>query len=139
MKKRGGRSAQVSLEFSIILGFATLMIIPTIIVFYTQTQETNNIFAIRQAERIARQIVDEAEIVYYTGTPSKSMLKVYIPKNVKAINLSNNEVVITIEISGSLSEIAVPCRVNITGSVNPQQGFKYLKFEAYNSSVVVSS
>ena len=141
MGKRGDSKrarAQVSLEFSIILGFATLMIIPTIIVFYTQIKETSDRFVIQQAGRVARQIADEAEKVYYNGVPSKSLLKVYIPRSVQSISITNNEVVLSLKISNSTSEIAAPCRVNISGSIKSGEGFRYIKFEASESGVNIS-
>ena len=64
--------SQVSVEYMIIMGFATLMTIPLLLIYYTYTSDSSDSVATSQALQIARNIVDSSESVYYLGKPSQT-------------------------------------------------------------------
>jgi len=141
MGKRGvlrGHSGQVSLEFAIIMGFVTLLIIPLISVFYYQVKETNDRVIIEQSYKVAKEIVDEAESVYYMGEPSKSMIKAYIPKHVQSIEISGRSVLFRIKISNSTSDVEAVSRVNLSGSINSAEGLRYIRLQATGDRVEIT-
>ncbi|PIU30446.1 hypothetical protein COT07_00715 [Candidatus Woesearchaeota archaeon CG07_land_8_20_14_0_80_44_23] len=140
MGKRGvlrGHSGQVSLEFAIIMGFVTLLIIPLISVFYYQVKETNDRMIVEQSYKVAKEIVDEAESVYYMGAPSKSMIKAYIPNHVQSIEISGRSVLFRIEISNATSDVEAISRVNLSGSINSAEGLRYIHLQATGDRVEI--
>ena len=138
MGKRGRTRAQVSLEFAIIMGFVTLLLIPLITFFFYQVKETNDRVATEQAYIVAKQIVDEAETVYYMGAPSKSMIKAYIPNNVDSIVISGTSVVFKIKISGAISDVEAVSRVPLSGNINSAEGLRYIHINATDSGVEIT-
>ena len=137
MGKRGLDRGQVSLEFSIIIGFVTLLLIPLISVFYLQIRDSNNQIITQQAYNIAKEVVDKAEAVYYLGAPSKTMLKVYMPSNIERIDINNREVVFRIKFGSAISEVDVPSDVNLTGSIHKAEGTRYIHIESMGSYVSI--
>jgi hypothetical protein len=138
MGKREGVRAQVSLEFAIIMGFITLLLIPLIIFFFYQVKETNDRVSVEQAYMVVKEIVDEAETVYYMGAPSKSMIKAYIPRNVEHIVISGRSVVFQIRISGLMSDVEAVARMNLSGAINSAEGLRYIRIQATSSGVNIS-
>jgi uncharacterized protein (UPF0333 family) len=138
MGKRGVLRGQVSLEFAIIMGFVTLLIIPLISVFYYQVKETNDRVIVEQSYKVAKEIVDEAESVYYMGAPSKSMIKAYIPKHVQSIEISGKSVLFRIEISNATSDVEAISRVNLSGSINSAEGLRYIHLQATGDRVEIT-
>ena len=57
--------AQISMEYMMIIGFVTLITVPMVIVYYTQTEDITEQMAASQADAILRKVVDSAEMVYY--------------------------------------------------------------------------
>jgi len=129
---------QISLEFAIIIGFVTLILIPLISVFYFQIRDTNNQIIVQQCYKIAKEVVDKSEQVYYLGAPSKTVLKVYIPEHVESIQINNKEVVFKIKIAGTLSDAVAISDVNITGTISPTEGIHYISVEAMGAYVKVT-
>ncbi|MBN2052766.1 hypothetical protein JW756_04650 [Candidatus Woesearchaeota archaeon] len=118
MKKRGiinqQARAQVSLEFLMVVGFAFLLTIPLIILFYQQTDNINTEVTASQVDKIASEIRDAGDEVYYLGTPSKKTIIVYMPDNVKGISFQDNAIVFTVESSSGDYELVKWLAANIT-------------------------
>ena len=66
--------SQVSVEYMFIMGFATLITIPLLVIYYTYSADTSDSVASSQVLQIARNIVDSSESVYYLGKPSQTTL-----------------------------------------------------------------
>lgn len=127
MKKRFG---QISIEYTAVIGFALLMIIPLIVVFFLQSGDLTDKVNMNQANQIGIRLVDAAESVYYIGQPSKTVLKVYMPNHVQKINISNREIVFKIETINGIKEIVRTSSVNITGNLSKENGIQYITVEA---------
>src|SRR4030043_750560 len=101
MKKRGHIKAciraQISLEFLIVVGFALLMTFPLVIIFYQQSNNINTEVTSSQADKVASEIRDAADEVYYLGSPSKKTITVFLPENVKGVRISGNTIVFDID------------------------------------------
>ena len=131
--------AQVSVEYMLVMGFAALMTIPLLIVYYTYSSETSDSVSSSQALQIARKIVDASESVYYLGKPSQTTLKVNFPDNIKVINLTNYEVVFKMKTGKGIVEIVQASSVNITGGLPTSQGIHILTIKAEDKDVLVTS
>ena len=135
MEKR----AQATLEYLIILGFVSGLIVPMVMVFTTHSTEINENIIINQADNIASKIVDSAESVYYLGEASKSSFTVKMPKNIDSISIGNNEVVFFVRKSNGLDEIVKYCTVPINGTIATSQGIHQIVVESKGDYVWVSS
>ena len=92
-----GKKGQVAIEYLIITAFAFLFTLPIIALFYSQSHELNEGISSSQAERIASEIVDAANQVYYLGQPSKKTILFYMPKNVQQVSIQEKSIVIIME------------------------------------------
>jgi len=131
--------AQVSVEYLIVIGFATMMTIPLLLIYYTYTSDTNDSIATTQALQIARKIVDASESVYYMGKPSQTTLKVSFPDQIYSINLSNYEVVFKMKTKTGVADIVQVSSANMSGSLPTSRGLHLLTLVAQDNYVQISS
>jgi uncharacterized protein (UPF0333 family) len=132
------KKSQISLEFAIIIGFVTMLLIPLISTFYMKISDTNNLVITRQAYNLARDITDSAENVYYLGAPSKTLLKVYMPANIRKVEIGNNSVVFFVKIGNSTSELESTSKVPVYGALKSGEGIRYITIEAEGNSVHIT-
>ena len=131
--------SQVSVEYMFVMGFAALMTLPLLIIYYTYSSDSANSVATSQALQIARKIVDSSESVYYLGKPSQTTLKLSFPDRIQSINLSNKEVVFKIKTTKGIAEIVQVADVNMSGSLPTTQGLHVLTVAAQDGYVQITS
>ena len=131
-------TAQISMEYMVIVGFALLLTIPTIVIFFSQSTQTIEQVNTAQAKQIARKIVDNAEKVYYLGKPATTTIKVSMPSGVESIFISGKEVMISVRGTSGVSDIVEVSTVNITGNLTASSGVRHIRIENIGSSVNVS-
>ncbi len=131
--------AQVSVEYMLIMGFAALMTLPLLLIYYTYSAESSDSVAASQALQIARKIVDSSESVYYLGKPSQTTLKVNFPDKIDSTNLSNREVVFKIKTKNGITDIVQVSSVNMSGSLPTTQGIHIITIKAEEGYVQITS
>ncbi|MBI3035371.1 hypothetical protein HYY71_03540 [Candidatus Woesearchaeota archaeon] len=131
--------SQVSVEYMLVMGFAALMSIPLLMIYYTYSSDSSDSVATSQASQIARRIADASESVYYIGKPSQTTLKLNFPERIKAAKLENYEIVFNISTKNGIAEIVQVSSVNITGNLPTAQGIHILTIKADNRFVQVTS
>lgn len=131
--------SQVSVEYMFIMGFAALMTIPLLLIYYTYTSDSSDTVATSQALQIARKIVDSAESVYYLGKPSQTTLKLNFPERIYSTNLSNREVFFKIKTKNGITDVVEISSVNLTGTLPITQGIHIITVKAEEGYVQVSS
>ena len=131
--------AQVSVEYMLIMGFATLMTLPLLLIYYTYTSDSSDSVATNQAMQVARKIVDASESVYYLGKPSQTTLRVNFPDRIDSTNLSNKEVVFKIKIKNRITDVVQVSSVNMNGSLPTTQGLHIITVKADDGYVRVTS
>jgi len=120
-RKRG----QISLEYMAIVGLTTLIAISLLAISTYYSNQVRETIDSSQIDAIGKQIVDTAESVYYFGPPSKTTLKVFIPKSVR----SNH---------GS-SEYFYLSSVPLMGNISSSYGFHYVSVESKEGYVWINS
>ena len=130
---------QVSVEYLLIMGFATLMTIPLLLIYYIYTSDSSDSVATSKALQIARKIVDSSESVYYLGKPSQTTLKVNFPDKIHSTNLSNREVVFKIKTTNGITDIVQISSVNMSGSLPKTQGIHVITVTAQDNYVQITS
>lgn len=137
-KKRHPKS-QVSVEYMLVMGFAALMTIPLLLIYYTYSSDTSDSVAVSQALQIARKIVDSSESVYYLGKPSQTTLKLNFPDRIESTNLSSKEVVLKIKTKNGVTDIVQVSSVNMSGSLPTTQGIHIITVKAEDGYVQITS
>ena len=131
--------SQVSVEYMLIMGFAALMTIPLLLIYYSYSSDSTDSVATSQAMQIARRIVDASESVYYLGNPSQTTLKLNFPDRIHSTNLSSKEVVFKIKTKSGITDIVQVSSVNISGSLPTTQGIHIITVKAEEGYVSISS
>ncbi len=131
--------AQVSTEYLIMVGFALLLTVPTVIIFFTQsTQNVEQVNSI-QARQIARKIVDNAEKIYYLGEPSVTTIKVAMPRGIDSIKISRRELVFNLkDSSGIVNSVVEVSSINLTGNLSPSSGIQTIRIANIGEVVNIS-
>jgi len=112
MKKK----AQAAIEYLLVGAMVTLVILPTMYIFYGYSQRSNEEIRQSQLNKVGTDIVDVAEQVYYLGEPSKVTIDAAMPEGVIGIEIWRNQEVVFFLQDGS--EIAFKSKVNITTNQN---------------------
>ena len=131
--------SQVSVEYMVVMGFAALMTIPLLIIYYAYSSDATDSVAASQALLIARKIVDSSESAYYLGKPSQTTLKLTFPDRIQSINLSNKEVSFKIKTKQGIAEIVQVANVNMSGSLPTSQGLHIITIAAQDGYVQITS
>ena len=131
--------SQVSVEYMVVMGFAALMTIPLLIIYYTYSSDSSDAVASSQALQIARKIVDSSESVYYLGKPSQTTLKLIFPDRIQSTNLSNREVIFKIKTKNGIAEIVQVANVNMSGSLPITQGLHVVTIIAQDGYAQIAS
>jgi len=131
--------SQVSVEYMFVMGFAALMTIPLLLIYYTYTADSADSVASGQAMQIARKIADSAESVYYLGKPSQTTLKLNFPDKIHSTNLSNREVVFRMATQAGTTDIVQISPVNLSGSLPTTEGIHIVTIKAEDGYVQITS
>ena len=131
--------SQVSVEYMLVMGFATLMTLPLLLIYYTYSSDSSESVAASQALQVARRIVDASESVYYLGSPSQTTLKLNFPDRIYSTNLSSKELVFKIKTRNGLTDIVQVSAVNMSGSLPTSQGIHVITITAQNNYVQITS
>lgn len=142
MKKRGSIRgqvrAQVSMEFLMVVGFAFLMTAPLIIIFYQQSENINTEVTSSQLDKVASEIRDAADEVYYLGSPSMKTITVYMPKGVKSITIANNSIKFVVSSPGKDYDLMKWTVANVTGTIRTFEGIHHISAESHDIYVSLS-
>ncbi len=136
MKKRD-RKAQVSMEYMIVIGFVTFVVLVLLIQSFFYRRQVENQVSTTQGEQIVKSIIDTSEQVYYVGKPTKTTLKVSMPDGIQSLDFVNGTVLMRIKTQSGISDITYPSKVNITGNLSSNPGIRYIKVESRGTYVWV--
>ena len=127
--------SQISMELVITFGFAILLLLPLTVLLYEHTTETYKKVNNNQANLIARKITDSANSVYYLGYPTTVTLKVFMPGDIKKINITSREIIFILRDG---KEIVSTANMNLTGSLEPHSGLRYIRIAALEKKVNIT-
>lgn len=134
--------AQISIEYLIIVGFVTFIVISIIGIAFFYSGTMKGKIKENQVTDFANKIILTAESVYYSGYPSKSTINAYLPEAVSEIRIENNELVISYGTSSGQNTISFPSKVpieeNSTASISHSQGLKRIEIKAQSDKVIIS-
>ena len=131
--------AQVSVEYMLVMGFAALMTVPLLLIYYAYSANSSDTVTTGQAMQIARKIVDASESVYYLGKPSQTTLKLNFPDKIQSISLSNKEAVFKVKTINGVTDIVQVSAVNMSGNLPTSQGIHIITVQAVDNYVQITS
>ncbi len=143
------RKAQASMEYLIVVGVAFLVMIPTIYFFFSYSKDSGQEISTSQLDSIGREMVQTAETLLYSGSGSKTTMKLSIPQGVQhAFIVDQREIVFNASTAIGYSELVFFSRVNLTSSLGcglgpctipgiAAAGTKQVRLTALNSSVLI--
>jgi hypothetical protein len=132
------KNSQVSIEYMMIIGFVTIIIVPLLVIYHSFTQESSDEINSAQIDQLAKEVVDAAESVFYLGEPSQTTLKVNVPSGIVLASLSGNEMVFKIKTKAGNADIVRSSAVNISGSFPAKEGTYAVTVKAQSDYVQIS-
>ncbi len=124
------------MEYLIITAIAFMLLIPIVLIAYTQSATFADDVAAAQAQKVGQEIVDAAHEVWYAGPPAKTTRTLYFPDHIQSISIAGQSIVFTMGGSGGTYEYAAFAETNLTGSIMPFNGLHTIVVEATDEGSV---
>lgn len=131
-------SGQAAFEYLLITAFGFFLILPIIIIAFTQSASFSSDVTSAQIQKVGNQIIDGVNAVYYSGAPAKKTLKLYLPEGVTSIAITNSTIQFTVQGSGGAYQYAVFADTNMTGSIATFSGIHRLTITAQEEDVLIT-
>lgn len=130
--------AQSGIEYLMIIGFVTLAVSVVLLLAYFYIGISKDRIRDNQIEVLANKIINSAESVFFAGEPSQATVTIYMPGNVNKIEFLDKDLIITFSTSSGTSKRAFSSRVELSGNINPTEGYKKLLIKAEADKVSVT-
>ncbi len=130
------RSGQAGVEYIVLIGVLLFFFIP--IVYYSLTQATQSV-KYSQVENIINRLGKAVDAVYALGPGSMEIIPITIPDGILNTVIGGSterEIFLNVTGYGSVSDVHVTTRANVTGSLPIEKGTYYIKVEALPGGIV---
>jgi uncharacterized protein (UPF0333 family) len=135
--KRSEKRGQVSIEYLILVGFVTFVIIGTLgIAFFYSGGIRDRIKSI-QINNFADRVISTAESVYYYGNPSKATIALYLPEGIRDVEFNGENLFISIQTSSGLEKLVFSSKVPLEGNISTSFGIKNIEISAQEDNVII--
>jgi hypothetical protein len=91
-----------------------------------------------QLSKIAKEVVDAAEEVYYLGEPSQVSMRLYIPERLQSTSIAGRQLVLVMKTTNGPAEIVETSAVNISGSFPLSEGVYVVTVRAMDGYANIS-
>lgn len=136
------KKAQTSMEFLILMGFLTFVIVGIVGVGFYYSSTINDRIKSSQVANFGNKIASSSELVFYSGEPSKSTISAYLPDGVVDIQIIENSIVISHHLSSGVNKISfqsdIPMEENLSAKLSIFSGIKKIVIVANATHAVVS-
>lgn len=139
MKTLKFKKSQISLEYTIILGFVMFVLIFVLGIAFFYSNTIKDRIKVSQIENFANKIILNAENVFYYGEPSKSTIYVYLPEGVKEITINGKNLIISLQLSSGIERSAFSSNVPIEGNISVSSGIKKIVILAEGNKTKINS
>lgn len=126
------------MEYLAVFAIAAMMTIPLLIIFITQQDNIQADIAQAQAQKIAGEIVQAAEEVYFMGPPSQKTIRLTFPEGISNVTVHESYISIVVSTANTHFETIRETDANLTGSIRNHPGQHVLVFRAESGQVVIS-
>ena len=136
------KKAQSSMEFLILMGFLTFVITAILAIGYIYSGTINDRIKSSQIQSFANKITTTSETVFYSGEPSRATISAHLPDAVDEIEVINNTIVITYQLTTGQNKISfssnVPVVENASAQISSISGIKSMTILANSTHAIIS-
>lgn len=127
---------QVAIEYLILMGMAVLIVMPLLIIYFSQSLELSDQTNAALAERSINQIAEASTTVYYLGAPSSRTVNVEFPKNIVSSELQGQLIVLRLDSASGDYDYTAASATNLTGDFNVTPGPHVIRLTALDNDSV---
>ena len=131
--------AQIGMEYLMMIGFTTFIILIILGSSMLYSGLIKDKIKMNQLKEFSNKIITSAETIYYAGEPSKITIQVYVPEQVKSIEITSNEMIVTIETNTGTNKLSFPSNVPLEGTISTGSGLKNIQIIAKEDKVEINS
>jgi hypothetical protein len=115
------------------------MIIPLLVFFAHQSVSYQDDVNIAHLERVAGELLQASEEVFYLGAPTQKRLRLYFPDQLESIVIEEQAIVFTMNYGSSSLTYPVSSflPLNLSGSIDARGGLHIITVTAHTSGVQV--
>lgn len=132
------KKGQVSLEYIFVIGLSLVLLLPMVVVFYTQSTRLQEDIDLAQAEKIVLELRDAAEEVYYFGAPSQQQIDIYFPEHVRNITITADSINLYYQTLEAPIYAESDAPLNMTGTLKSYPGLHRITVTAGEDGVIIS-
>ena len=135
------KKAQASIEFLFVIGFAMLLIIPSLALFGRFVQETTYTATTAQTHKIGNQMLTTAKQVYHGTNGSIIVMEFNFPDGLTGMTIQEDTLNFSAEVAGKKTEMVYYSDIPIEGTFEEEdwtKGRKKFKFTATEAGTVVT-
>lgn len=136
------KKAQSSMEFLILMGFLTLVIIVIVGMGFYYSSTIKDRIKLSQSSNFANKIASTTETVFYAGEPSRATISAHLPEGVSSIQIIENSIVITQNLETGINIKAyhsnVPIAQNSSATLTTLPGIKNIVVVANETHAIIS-
>tara|TARA_Y100000310_G_C20698491_1_gene827467 strand:+ start:1667 stop:2269 length:603 start_codon:yes stop_codon:yes gene_type:complete len=131
--------AQIALEYMMITGIISIIVIPTTFLFFSYASESVERIDKAQIDKFATEVITTAETVSYLGSPSRIVIKEQLPSSVESISVNQDPASgkyflnIDVRTREGVFNLSYPTEANIKGLFEAEDvaaGIKMVRVEA---------
>lgn len=141
MRGTQNHKAQSSMEYMVIVGFAFLLVIPIVVLFYSNLHDMQDDVYRVHFDSLAQKIVKTADKVFYIGEPAVETIKVEFPIEVETMEILADNSTLRIQYRNA-DEVLVPVYwqsvAPLQGTFQLYDGIHYIRIEARSTHVLIT-
>jgi hypothetical protein len=138
---RKNKTAQSSMEFLILMGFLTFVIIGILGIGYFYSGTINDRIKSTQISNFVNKITSTSEIVFYSGEPSKATISVHLPEGISDIEIINDTIIVTYHLTSGQNKASFSSDVPIieipAKEITASSGLKILTITANQTHALI--
>ncbi len=127
------RKSQTSFEYLYLIGF--LLVVLTPLIYYSFNTSTSQVRLERLAESLD-SLKHSVDVVFSLGPKNVQIATIYLPGGIHNITISGKEITIKAYVSGMLSDYHFSAPINVTGSIDNEQGIHNLRIEYLTTGMI---
>lgn len=127
------RKAQFAMEYILIIGFSILLLLPIVYFLYAEYDKVRVDVNVEHLSDVAREIVFQAEKIYYQGPPSQITIQAYFPSGIESITIEEigeRQGFIIFELADTDATIETVSKVPIKGELRTFSGIHKIRLWA---------
>lgn len=125
------------MEYLFVVGFAFALLIPIIIIYYSQSNVFEEEVAISQTNKALQEIVRAADTIYYLGPPSRQTISVRFPEVLREITIQEQAITVHLDIGSGRQVNAQTRSANLTGTLPSNPGLHVITIQATDDGVLL--